>query len=441
MRKAIKKFFIVTAVISALYLLVLWTEWLPLSSPAGKKAVAILSAPLPPIAENENAFSETWLFPYDIPEADKAKVMAADIGKFSKNDGSSGYASSAEGKYPKFEDTENLLCKPKTENCLDKARANLDKYHKLFSEHEKLSAKAIALTEFGISRTQFAPDLSTPLANYGPVGSWQLSTAAYWHVQGRKIEAIDLTCRAAGSWRSLAVNSDGLIEQMVGLAFYANASRLFAELLNENPGDLELPSSCAKAYLPVELEKFPICHSMQMEYRLMQRVSASIKTGEVAGDGLTAAKWSDKIAGLWFNKRASDEKFALPLAAECSDDKEILEALNEPVEGVWNGLSLSELAFNPVGGILAAISSPNYGDYRKRMRNLSLTQEAMQAVLTRRSTMAAQAGVDEISSGNKNVRFNKEANAFEVDLYRSPSETQLLSLPLSSSKPASKPAE
>lgn len=148
------------------------------------------------------------------------------------------------------------------------------------------------------------------------------------------------------------------------------------------------------------------------------------------------------MAGLWFNRRASSEKFALPLAAECSDDQEILQALNQPEKGDWyEGLSWSERAFNPVGEILMAISSASYTDYRKRMRNLSLTQEAMQAVLAQRSTAGVPTDADGISSGNKNVRFNNEANAFEVDLYRSPSETQLLSLPLSGSKLAGKPVK
>lgn len=435
MRKIIGKSAIAVSVLVALYLLVLWTQWLPLSTPAGKKAVAIMTMPLPPIAENENAFKEAWLFPYDIPEMDKARIMAADIARFAKYESGNDYNSSAEGKYPKFEDTDNLLCKPRSENCLDKAQANLEKYQKLFLEHEKLSEKAVAFTAFDKSRSLFFQNFATPLANPGAVGSWQLSLSSYWHVQGRKAEALDLVCRAAASWRGFAVNSHGLVDQMVGLAFYANATRLLAEQLSESPKDMELPASCADAYSPIKLERFPICHSMQLEYQLLQSATASIKTGEsrIMGDP-SPGKWSDKFASLWFNKRASEELFALPLASECSDDMDILQAINRPDEGVWNGLSFSEMAFNPVGGILASISSANYTDYRDRMQNLGLTQAAMQAVLVKRSAVEPATGRNEISSGNMQVRFNKETNAFEVDLYRSPTENQLLSLPLAGSR-------
>jgi len=435
MRKLIGKSGVVISVLIALYLLILWSQWLPLSTPAGKKAVAIMTTPLPPIEENENAFKEAWLFPYDIPDSEKADVMAADIEKFSKYGSGYDYNSSAEGRYPKFSDADNLLCKPKTENCIDKARSNLDKYHALFSKNEKLSIKATALAGFEKSRSLFAQNFATPIASYGTVGSWQLSLSAYWHVQGKKAEALDLTCRAAHSWRGFAENSHGLIDQMLGLAFYANATRLLAEQLSENPADTALPPSCEKAYLPVEPKKFPTCHSMQLEYQMLQSATASIKAGE---SGITGepepAKWSDKLAGLWFNKRASEEKFAILLAAECSDDADILQAINQPDEGVWNGLSLSEMAFNPVGGILTSISSVSYGDYRERMQNLTLTQAAMQAVLTQRDTASSATGEAEISSGNLKVRFNRQTKAFEVDLYRSPRENELLSLPLAGSR-------
>lgn len=58
----------------------------------------------------------------------------------------------------------------------------------------------------------------------------------------------------------------------------------------------------------------------------------------------------------------------------------------------------------------------------------------MQAVLAQRDTANSATGNDEISSGNVQVRFYKQANAFEVDLYRSPSENQLLRLPLVGSR-------
>jgi len=92
------------------------------------------------------------------------------------------------------------------------------------------------------------------------------------------------------------------------------------------------------------------------------------------------------------------------------------------------------MAFNPVGGILTSISSVGYSDYRERIQNLVLTQAAMQAVLTQRDTADSETGDDEISSGNIKVRFNQKTKAFEVDLYRSPRENQLLSLPLAGSR-------
>lgn len=435
MRRILGKFAIATIALLALYLLVLWTEWFPLSTPAGKKAVAVMSSPLPTIAADKNAFSEMWLFPYDIPETDKTKVMATDIGKFTKADAVMDFYSSAEGKYPRFEDNENLLCKPKTENCLDKIRANPGKYHELFSKHEKLVNKADALTVFEISQTPFRQTVEMPLVNFGSIGSWQLTTAAYWHLQGKQLAAIDLTCRTANSWRGFAQNSHGLIDQMVGLAFYANATGLLAELLSENPKALELPASCEKAYLPVSLEKFPICRSMQMEYQVLMNSFESMRSGEAAiyqEPGF--AKWTDKLTMLWFNKRASNENFALNLASHCSEDKLIMQTINKPRETSWMGLSLTELVFNPVGGAFSSMTVGTYTDYSKRMQNLSLTQQAMQAVLAERELNSTAEISGQKWKSSKELQFNALSKTIEVDLYRSAGENQLLSLPLAGSR-------
>ncbi|MEO8002241.1 MAG: hypothetical protein ABI644_10220 [Arenimonas sp.] len=435
MRRIIGKTALILFVLAVIYLLVLWSEWLPLSTPAGKKAVAIMGAPLPPIADDDNAFSEIWLFSYDIPDADKAKILAADIEKFSKSDSPLEYASAAEGKYPKFIDNENLLCKPKQENCLEQIRLNLEKYDDLFSKNEKLSSKAIALTRFRTSRSQFSPGLSTPLANFSEPEDWQLTRAAYLHAKGKSAEAVDMTCRAAASWRGFAENSQGLIDQMVGQAYYAGQTQLFAKLLSENPKDTVLPESCVEAYRPVESKKFPLCHSMQLEFQMMRNFSKSMKSGSISSYGeARPATWSNKLSLLWFNQRASNETYALNLASMCSDDNEIRQAANAPKEGVWNGLSVSELAFNPIGGILGTISSGTYSDYENRLQNISLTQQALQAVLVQRKQGNPLVKPEDFLSENKKLRFNTLSNAVEVDLFQSAKETRLLSLPLSGTK-------
>lgn len=441
MLRTIGKFFIALLVVLALYLLVLWAEWLPLSTPAGKKAVAIMSVPLPPIAADKNAFGEIWLFAYDIPDADKAKVMAADIKHYSRFHDDMKYGSTAEGKYPKFEDSENLLCKPKQQDCIEKIRSNPEKYSQFFVKNEKLVNKANALTRFRISRSEFKPEVFTPLPNFAEPFNWQLTTAAYWHVQGKHVEAIDLACRSAISWRSMAENSHGLIDQMVGQSFYASTSGLLSELLSETPGDSVLTPSCNEAYQPVAPKKFPICHSMQLEFQTMENATDGVEAEEGSSYFIRRQnKWTDKIESLWFNKRASREEFALVYADQCSDDKEITEALGKPKEKFWNGLSFTETAFNPLGGILANITNGSYSDYAERMQNLSLTQKAMQTVLSKRAENNSPTEMKDEMPLDKSVRFNQSTHTVEVDLYRSPGKTELLSLRLSGSKPENMPA-
>ncbi|MGH8049317.1 MAG: hypothetical protein ACREPB_01505 [Arenimonas sp.] len=430
MRRTIGKLFIALLVLLALYLLVLWTEWFPLSTSAGKKAVAIMSAPLPPIAADKNAFSEIWLFAYDIPEADKTKIMAADIKHYLNFHDDMKYGSSAEGKYPKFEDGENLLCKPKQESCIGQIRSNKEKYEQFFAKNEKLVNKASAITKFRISRSEFRPHIYTPLANFPEVFNWQLTTAAYWHVQGKHVEGIDLACRTAASWRSMAQNSHGLIDQMVGQSFYSSVTALTSELLSETPPELDLPASCTEAYLPVVSRKFPICHSMKIEFQTLLNATESVAAGErPAYFPLGRQSWLDKVEALWFNKRASKETFALGYVDQCSDDKEIMEEIGKPKEAFWNEMSLTEVGFNPVGSILASMTRGSYSDYANRIGNLSLTQQAMQAVFLKR---AENNGLE---NQNKNLRFSPDLQAIEVDLYRSPGKTDLLRLPLTNTKP------
>ena len=441
MLRTIGKFFVVLLVVLALYLLVLWAEWFPLSTPAGKKAVTIMSAPLPPIAADKNAFGEIWLFAYDIPDAEKAKVMTADINYYSKFHDDMKYGSAADGKYPKFEDSEDLLCKPKQQDCIEKIRSNPEKYKQFFAKHEKLVNKANALTRFKISRSEFSPNVFTPIPNFGEPFNWQLTTASYWHVQGKQAEAIDLACRSAISWRSMAENSHGLIDQMVGQSFYSSVSLLLSELLSETPKETTLPASCAEAYRPVATAKFPICHSMKIEFQTLLNATDDVERGELSTSGLTGENsWTDKPKSLWFNKRASKEAFALEYVDQCSDDKEIMEAIGRPKEAFWMGMTFTDSVFNPIGTILASITEGSYSDYAQRMKNLSLTREAVQTVLSKRVENNLPTNSEDEITPNENRRFNEDAQTVEVDLYRSPGKTELLSLRLPGAKRQNKPA-
>ncbi|MGH8104938.1 MAG: hypothetical protein ACREO1_07405 [Arenimonas sp.] len=434
MKKLAGKFFYISCALFVLYLLVLWMEWLPPSTPAGKKAVAIMEAPLPVIADRENAFGEFWLFPFDIPDADKAKVLAVDIEKFSQP---AEGASTALDEYPIFEDADDLLCKPREDGCIEKLRSSQDKYREFFAQNSKLSDKAVALTRYKSSRSQFRADLATPLPNFPAPANWQLTTAAWWHVQGKQAESIDLACRAASSWRGMAENSQGLIDQMVGLAFYAGMSRLLSEILSETPNEFELPTSCDDAYRPVELKKFPVCQSIKLEYRMMMGIETDPKTVSGPSPDMKGQSGTvNRMNSLWNNKRATKEKFALGFVEQCSDDREILKESEKPKENFWNGLSFTELVFNPIGGILANISLSDYSHYSERMQNLVVIRQAMQIVLDDRigKQPASSAATDISIPGN--MRLNRDAKTVEVDLYKGANKTEKLSLRLAGSRQA-----
>lgn len=98
------------------------------------------------------------------------------------------------------------------------------------------------------------------------------------------------------------------------------------------------------------------------------------------------------------------------------------------------GLSLTELVFNPVGGAFSSMTVGTYTDYSKRMQNLSLTQQAMQAVLAERELNSTAEISGQKWKSSKELQFNALSKTIEVDLYRSAGENQLLSLPLAGSR-------
>ncbi len=438
MRRLLGKALLVLIVLVALYLLLLWTEWLPRSIPAGRKAVAIMGEALPKIPDQQNAFAEQWLFQYDIPAADIAGVMSSDVKNFSRPSAVKVYATSASGKYPKFEDTKNLLCKPKGEKCLDKIRGQLEDYDKFFGDNEKLSQKAHALTRFTAVQSAFVPGFASPIPNYGIAAQWQISFSAYLFAKGRQGEAFELICDAANYSRNMAENSYGLFEQLVGLSFYGHDTRLLAEMLSESAGDLVLPASCENAYRPVQLKEFPLCHSMRQENRVIQFVMAEIESGNVSDSDLfTDGSWTDKLTILWFNRRATEEQFALRLVRHCSRDPEAYDPSATAKGKLWNGFTFGQLFFNPIGARLVSIDGSGaeyHVDYHARMNNLRLVQRAMRMLLSQRVLTASSKVAAPALPSSGTIRFNEKTNNVDIDLYSSETKNETLSLPLANAK-------
>ncbi len=438
MRRLLGKASLVLILLIGLYLLLLWTEWLPQSTPAGRKAVAIMGEALPKIPDQQNAFAEQWLFQYDIPPGDIARVMSADIKRFSQRDAVKVYVSSADGKYPKFEDAKNLLCKPKGEKCLDKIRGQLEDYDMFFGDNEKLSQKARALTRFTAVQSQFVPSFSSPMPNYGITAQWQISFSAYLFAKGRHGEALELVCDAANYSRNVAENSYGLFEQLVGLAFYGHETRLLAEMLSESPDDIVLPASCENAYRPVQLKEFPLCHSMRQENRVIQFVLAEVESGNVLGSDLASdGDWTDKLTSLWFNRRATEEQFALLLVRHCSKDPETYDPSATAKGKLWNGFTFGQLFFNPIGAELVSIDSSGgdyHVDYHARMNNLRLVQRAMRMLLSQRNQADSSKAAAQAFPASGAIRFNEKTNAVDIEMYGSETKNETLSLPLANAK-------
>ncbi len=331
-----------------------------------------------PSLEGKNAFGTLWLLAYDIPPAEQEGVLAEDLrrlaaaspGGAGHSNPSGAFSSSAEKRYPKqspsMSETDPWC--GGDGGCLQKARADRERYGALIERHAALIDRAEGLSAYdGIRHPRIADALGFVLPPY-QFGKLPATRYAVDFVDGRRYEAFERTCVAITTWRRLGADSDTLITRLIGTTYSADVyGRLFAEMLAETPRDFELPPACSQAFAATTDEELSMCMAMQGEFLFLESATRQIETDESEA----MSEFEKALMPLFYSADMTDAQRAEILAFYCGERVTHAMRADRPVPAapVDDSFLRFQCVGNPVGCVLSGIANPAFDPYPKRVQD------------------------------------------------------------------------
>ncbi len=388
---------------------------------------------LPPL-EGRNAFGALWLLSYDIPQAEQARVLEEDLRRLaSASPGGAGqssppgaFSSSAEKRYPKqslsSEDTD-AWCGGNG-GCLQKVRADRERYIALVERHAAIIDRAEALSAYdGIRHPRIADSLGFVLPPY-QFAKLPATRNAVDFVDGRRYEAFERTCIAISTWRRLGADSDTLISRLIGAAFSADIhGRLFADMLAETPRDFKLPSACSQAFAATTAEESSMCLAMQGEFRLFESTTRQIE----AGESEAMSKLEKALTPFFYSADITEAQYAEYLAFYCGES--VMHAMRAdlpaPSAHVDNTFLRLQCVSNPMGCILSSIATPAFDPYPRRVQDANAKLRLIALLLrlradvsdTRPIEVRLRASSAEVGAPERKIRIGPDGRTLRLEKY------------------------
>jgi len=360
------------------YLLVLWSEWLPRTTPAQQAAQALLQQPLQRAQGQHDAFPLLWSLSYDMPEAERANLLATDQKAYAQMEAAGkavAFKSTAQGRYPEAWPEKSELCPPaQTGDCLTHVRANLEQIRATVALHAGLLSRATALRDSDHAHYGFRPSMVSPLPSLG-IGPLQVTASALEFVEGRPEAALDGACSDLASWRRLRSHTDMLLLDMVGVAFVDEEAALLASMLAELPADRPLPASCSAALAAPVAGETDQCDVWRGEYASTSNTIGGFSSAEMAMVAGREPGISDRLSSLLLNERATLASFAPYYAQLCQS--------GGPQPFAPPGV-VSQI-FNPAGSAMLETAVPDYSGYRQRVQDMLVIVQGLRTVTWLRS--------------------------------------------------------
>lgn len=331
--------------------------------------------------DGRNAFVEFWLLPYDVPEAERAAIAAADMQRMAalpplaeatKEDSAPdlGFPSHAEGRYASLSpsDTDReLLCKIRKSGCLQRVRADLPAYAALVARNQRLFDRIAALSGYDHYRDLLPPRLDVAFPQF-QLGNASLTQHAYAFARGDTDVALEGVCRDLSTWRRLGANSNSLIMRMIGIAYSTDGhGRLLAEMIAELPRDHVLSETCARATAPAMAAELWMCETMRGEFAFSSNAASNL-----SGTGLRGANPFERTTlFLTFDADMTIADMAQGFAPICAQrELERVAADRHDIESRdVDGWLRLECAGNIAGCILTDIAGPAYDSYLHRAQD------------------------------------------------------------------------
>lgn len=344
-----------------------------------REALALLQADWDP--PGENAFDALWLLAYPLPERELAAITDADMAVISaippmdeQGEGGVGRFTSAAARRfpdqtPSAEDRD-LFCRMRSDNCLERVRADLPGYRALLDRHAPLLERAAMLEGYGHVRNRMPPRIDAPFPHFNHA-SYRITRHALAFADGEVESALDGACRDFDTWRRLGANSDMLIASMVGNAYSTDGNgRLVAGMLRELPVDHPLPASCRAALRPAQPGELSLCQAMRGEFAMSSSALTAWPTGDDSGSGMLRRLGQKTGRQLLLNPEKTRAQSASYMAGACTVEQGQKIVADQPgavMPPVKAGFARFECIDNPIGCILVSIAWPAYGQYHDRM--------------------------------------------------------------------------
>ncbi len=225
----------------------MWSHWLPRPSAEQASALAQMRAPMAQAKGERNAFGLFWQLDYDIPEAERAQVLAEDVAALDgwrPGQDLEALASRARGRYPSRVAKDAPPLPPCEADCLAQVRADPEPWRAALAARQSRLAELGQLAHYDHLRTPFKMSLYSPIPAFQGTGDLQIAAAALAFADGQTEAALSGLCRDLGQWRRLKGRSDLLLSEMISLAWLRNGGRLYADMRAELAADQPLPAAC-----------------------------------------------------------------------------------------------------------------------------------------------------------------------------------------------------
>lgn len=351
------------------WLVAVWTDWLPRPTAEEIAAQQALAGPQTQVSGQRNAFGWLLFADYPVPVDQIDGLLAAELERLASSPTARTDPSNPLDPLWRAEDSPALaaftrlpalpsadwLCGSHDDSCLQRVREHADVVRAELEVHVPRLAHEQSLQQYDYLRIPEEFPGPPPFGALQSLGRLPLTASALAQVDGRTAEALALLCRQASVWRRLQANSDQLIVQMAAAARFRAGAKLRAEIAAEAP-QIDDPA-CEQAFALLNDEELRLCPAMAQEYRFQAGMSE-----------LLNANVASELGGKWlFNEVHFRARIALPLGHYCLPAHAERIRTRQPSSPPSARCSYSQALFNPVGCTLAAVASPDWDRWHRRL--------------------------------------------------------------------------
>ncbi|SDD17398.1 hypothetical protein [Aquimonas voraii] len=373
----------------------------------------------PSQALGANAFKHLWQIEWDIPESERAAVLAEDRRRALAHAEALLRAAvesapppvltrSADARYPRWplEDLPQLDCGGREAECLDGFAAIDAEAWRRVDSAPLLSARLAAVHEFGHLRVDDALHFATYLAvaqeRTGASRVW-LAMAARAFRAGSTQQGLGMACRELATARRFAEGSTHLITRLIESSRILAAAHLAADVLAELPAEAPLPAECEVLTAPLQAPSVSLCAAVGGEYRWLRHSLESAFNGGVS-DLWPAA--SGEPSRLLFDGELSLQWRARAMSWAC--DQDVLAQMLRGDPAVIRRVRewpadppVLQCMANPMGCTLDRVSRPDLSVYVERILEEAAALRMLAVLVELRPKLADGLSIEEALAQRK----------------------------------------